>query len=163
MKKLLLILAIMTSGVSFAQTKIQAVEGIIELTPDKVVIPSTNEYVYLAKTKGGYSLFISKNVELYTRFSTKGNDSLIILQGAVFKPLQHYSKKQWKKLKKEIKIVFPLISQKELEKLDMYLIFNYSVEFNDPYQPEESVTPQNSSSNGKTKVEIDPLTGRPKR
>ena len=86
MKKLVIVLlAIFASGfagsVSFAQTKVVAVEGIIDLIPDKVVIPSTNEYVYLARTGTTYSLFISKNSELYERFSQKGNDSVIWLQG----------------------------------------------------------------------------------
>ena len=134
MKKLVIVLlAIFASGfagsVSFAQTKVVAVEGIIDLIPDKVVIPSTNEYVYLAKlTTGGYGLFFSKTEELYERFSQKGTDSLIRLQGAIFKPLQYYTREQWRKLSDEIKIFFPQAAQDDLAGMEMYLLFNYSVE-----------------------------------
>jgi len=139
MKKLLIILAIFASGIVSAQTKVIAVQGKIKLTPDKVFIPSTAEYLYLAKTAGGYAIFVSKNGDLFERFSRKGNDSLIVLEGAVFKPLQHYTKKQWKILKKEIKRFFPFISQKELEQMSFYLLFNYTVK----EIPETGSTPTN--------------------
>ncbi len=94
------------SGVALAQTsespEIKATAGSIRLlSPDKVIIPMQNEYLYLAKTpSGGYAFFVSKNAKLYARFSAKGIDSTILLEGAVFKPLQHYTKKQWSTRKK---------------------------------------------------------------
>lgn len=128
MKLLLLILVIFASGLAFSQTKVKAVIGFIQMTPDKIFIPSTNEYLYLARTANGEAyLYVSKTSELFERFAAKGSDSTIILDGAVFKPLQHYSKKQWKKLSKQIKMFFPKKSQKELRAIDMYLIFNYDV------------------------------------
>lgn len=131
MKNFILILVLMTSGFmpyASAQTKIEATEGVIELTPSRVMIPSTGDYVYLAKTSIGYALFISKDSSLFKLFSSKGSDSVVRIQGAVFKPLTHYTKKQWKLLEKEIKLFFPAIAHEELEKISFYLIFNYSVE-----------------------------------
>lgn len=133
-----------------AATPISATQGIIELNPDKVIIPSTGEYLYLAKVGGDYAIFVSKNADLYERFRKKGNDSLIKLEGAVFKPLQHYSKKQWKKLSKQIKISFPFISQKELENMNLYLLFNWAVEKKNQPQskPVPVVVNPNPTTNG---------------
>lgn len=134
MKKLSLILVLFISGLSYAQAQVTATEGVITLTPAKVYIPSTGDYVYLVETSVGkngeksFSLFISKDSVLFQRFTSKGNDSLARVQGAVFKPLSHYTKKQWKKLSKEIKMYFPAIAHEELEKMNFYLIFNYAIE-----------------------------------
>ncbi len=84
--------------------------------------------IYLAKTQNGRALFISKNASLYARFSKNKKDSVIHLQGAVIKPLQHYTKKQWKALKKEVKKYFPAIAYKELENMKFYLIMNWAIE-----------------------------------
>ncbi len=158
MKKIIII--VLLSTVTFfsaqAQTETKSFLGYIYLTPDKVIIPSTGEYVYLARTAEGKAvLYVSKNAELYNRFRAKGNDSIIVLDGAVFKPLQHYSKRQWKKLSKEIKKSFPLISQRELEEMDFYLLFNYGVFHNsDPTTvgtttpTKEKKTKKSSDNNG---------------
>lgn len=125
--------------------KVDAVEGIITLTPVEVILPSTGEYIYLAKTGNGYVFFVTKNADLYQKFAKKGIDSLVRLQGAVFSPLQHYTKKQWKLLSRDIKIFFPQVSQKELENMKMYLIFNYQVELKVFNQLEESTNSSNNS------------------
>lgn len=108
--------------------KVDAVEGIINLTPVEVILPSTGEYIYLAKVGNGYAFFVTKNADLYQKFAKKGKDSCVILEGAVFSPLQHYTRKQWKLLSREIKIFFPQIAQKELEDMKMYLIFGQEIQ-----------------------------------
>ncbi|MDQ5930745.1 MAG: hypothetical protein QG594_2534 [Bacteroidota bacterium] len=187
MKKLIMSLALLflASGIAVAQTKKEATKTeatkvvavfghITLLSPDKIMIPSTGEYLYLARvtTTGAPALYVSKNPDLYARFSAKGKDSVIILDGAVFKPLQRYTKRQWRKLSRQIKIYFPESSQKQLEEMNMYLIFNQEVfHINDESLNEFFPTPvvetevNTNTSTGKTKskVEIDPLTGRPKR
>lgn len=126
MKKLSILLAFVLVT-SSAFTSVDAVKAKITLTPDEVLIPSTGEYVYLAKTLAGeYALFVSRNEKLYKRFAAKG-DSVITIEGALFKPLQHYSKKQWKLLSKEVKLRFPSIAQKELESMKLYMIFNWGI------------------------------------
>lgn len=160
MKKLILILAILASGSAFAQNKVEAVQATIEMTPAKVYIPSTGDYVYLGKTTaGGYALFISRDSSLFTRFVSKGGDSIVNLQGAVFKPLNHYTKKQWKMLSKEVKIFFPAISHEELEKINFYMVFNYAIE---PKSGIRSKTPgtTNTTNTTNTGTGVGPVIGR---
>jgi hypothetical protein len=157
MKKIILILMCVISGFSYTQAQVTANEGVIELTPAKVYIPSTDDYVYLAKVEKGYALFVSKDSSLFNRFVAKGNDSTIRLQGAVFKPLNHYTKKQWRMLSKSVKIFFPAISHEELEKMNFYMVFNYAVE---PKSGTKSKTVSGTTNTTNTGTAVGPVIGR---
>ncbi len=133
MKKMLLILAIFASGCAFAQDEPKAIEGVrvyIDLKPSKVYIATTHQFIFLGAkdsfNSGKFFIFLSDDSTRSENLIVRGgeDDSIIVLDGAAFKPLSRFTKKQWKRIKKEMKIKMPYISQAELDKTTFYFLFN---------------------------------------
>ncbi len=136
MKRVLIILAIFASGCAFAQDEPKAVEGArvyIDLKPSKVFITTTQQYLFLgakdSANSGKFFIFLMDDNERAEELIEEGGngDSVIVLDGAAFKPLSRFTKKQWKRIKKEMKVKLPYISQAELDKMTFYFIFNTDI------------------------------------
>jgi hypothetical protein len=168
MKKLILSLVLITSGMFFAsaQQKIDAVRAYIDLTPARVFLRSTKQFAFIAQVDSinskRYGIFLTSDSTLSEELISKEEDDIIVMEGTVFKPLSQFTKKQWRKLKKEIKIKFPYISQEQLANMNFYFVFNTAVWSMDKYiekvkiRPAVNTTPSintntksNSGSSGK--------------
>lgn len=146
MKNLILSLALIASGMfASAQNKIDAVRAYIDLTPAKVFLTSTQQFAFIAQVDSigskRYGIFLTSDSTLSDELISKDEEDVIVMEGTVFKPLSQFTKKQWRKLKKEIKIKFPYISQEQLGSMNFYFVFNTAIWPMDKYLERVKIRP----------------------
>jgi hypothetical protein len=161
MKKFILSLVLITSGMfASAQQKIDAVRAYIDLTPAKVFLTSTQQFAFIAQIDSigskKYGIFLTSDSTLSEELISKDEEDVIVMEGTVFKPLSQFTKKQWRRLEKEIKVKFPYISQEQLSTMSFYFVFNTAIWPMDKYNEKVKirpavVTPKSTPTNTNTK------------